>query len=294
MATIKAPIWQDIYYTVSATPTATTFTAFDYAVQLPGGRSIYTGRANLKPNATYVSINISKICRDYIKDTFSQVDFRTLTGQTYLHPQSYVEFNLVNLVNGEVLATYGFVYDWSYEDWDGNDRTVSNPINGHSMAGMYAFHSSFNGVLSGITTQVGNIAGSNACGEIALYYKNRKGGWDSFLIEGTWTKTDSYTKYTYNRSFDNNTLEFENGTYHSQIITSYQLNTGWLNDQESKNLAFNLLSSNEVYLHNLCEDKVYPVVITDNTATYKTYKNNQRRLVNYQINCEESQRKEVL
>jgi len=91
-----------------------------------------------------------------------------------------------------------------------------------------------------------------------------------------------------------NTLEFENGTYHSQIITSYQLNTGWLNDQQSENLAFNLLSSNEVYLHNLCSDKVYPVVITDNTATYKTYKNNSRKFVNYQINCEESQRKEVL
>ena len=288
MATIKAPIWQDIYYT------STAYTVLDYALQIDGQSTIYTGRAYQRPGANGVSINISKICQDYIKDSFREVDFRDYTGSTYEHPYSYVEFNLINVQNGTVLGTYGFVYDWSYEGWDGNNRTVSNPINGRTMTGMYSFNSNFNGTLSGITTQVGTVLTGNSCGEIALYYKNRKGGWDAFLIEGTWTKKDEYTKYTYNRSFNNNTLEFENGTYHSQIVTSYQLNTGWLNDTQSDNLAFNLLSSNEVYLHNLCEDRVYPVVITDNTATYKTYKNNSRKLVNYQINCEESQRKEVL
>lgn len=288
MATIKAPIWKDIYYT------STTYSVLDYAVQIVGANTIYTGRAYLRPGASGISINVSKICQDYIKDSFRDTDFRTLTGQTYLHQDSYMELNLINMSNGTVLATYGFVYDWSYENWDGNNRTVSNPINGHNMTGMYSFNSAFVTSASGITTQIGNVASGNSCGEIALYYKNRKGGWDAFLIEGNWTKKDEYTKYTYNRSFNNNTLEFENGTYHSQIITSYQLVTGWLNDEESENLAFNLLSSNEVYLHNLCEDKVYPVVITDNSATYKTYKNNQRRFVNYTINCEESQRKEVL
>ena len=295
MATIKAPIWQDIYYT------STTYSVLDYAVQIVGANTIYTGRAYQRPGANGISINISKICQDYIKDSFGDTDFRTLTGTTFLHRNSYVEFNLVNAANGTVLGTYGFVYDWSYENWDGSNRTVSSPINGHTMTGMYSFNSSFvssgtptGSTTAGIVTQIGNVATGNSCGEIALYYKNRKGGWDAFLIEGTWTKKDEYTKYTYNRSFNNNTLEFENGTYHSQIITSYALNTGWLNDQESENLAFNLLSSNEVYLHNLCEDKVYPVVITDNTATYKTYRNNSRKLVNYTINCEESQRKEVL
>lgn len=288
MAVIKRPIWQDIYYT------STTFSVLDYAVQIVGANTIYTGRAYQRPGGVGISINISKICQDYIKDSFRGVDFRGLTGQTYLHPNSYVEFNLINAINGSVLATYGFVYDWSYENWDGSDRVVSSPINGHYMAGMYSFTSTFSGVTSGITTQIGTVSNGNSCGEIALYYKNRKGGWDSFLIEGNSTKKDDYAKYTYNQSFNNNTLDFENGTYHSQIITSYQLCTGWLNDQQSENLAFNLLSSNEVYLHNLCIDKVYPVVITDNTAIYKTYKNNQRKLVNYTINCEESQRKEVL
>lgn len=290
MAVIKRPIWQDTYYT------STAYTVLDYALQIDGQSTIYTGRAYQRPGANGVSINISKICQDYIKDSFREVDFRDYTGSTYEHPYSYVEFNLINVQNGTVLGTYGFVYDWSYEGWDGNTRPVSNPINNHRATGMYLFSSQFVPPESAITTSVyqATSAVSNACGEIALYYKNRKGGWDAFLIEGTWTKKDEYTKYTYNRSFNNNTLEFENGTYHSQIVTSYVLNTGWLNDQQSDNLAFNLLSSNEVYLHNLCTDKVYPVVIKDNTATYKTYRNNSRKLVNYQLNVEESQRKEVL
>ena len=289
MATIKAPIWQDIYYT------STTYTMLEYIINRKGGVVIYAGRAYQRPGGTGISINISKICQDYIKDSFSDTDFRNLVGSIYSHPESYVEFELRDM-NGNLLNTYGFVYDWSYENWDGNARTVSNPINNHKMAGMYDFNTVCRTVddTMELATSVYQVAGGNYCGEIALYYKNRKGGWDSFLIEGTVTKKDEYTKYTYNRSFNNNTLEFENGTYHSQIVTSYVLNTGWLNDQESDNLAFNLLSSNEVYLHNLCTDKVYPVVIKDNTATYKTYKNNSRKLVNYQINVEESQRKEVL
>lgn len=292
MPTIKAPIWRDIYYT------STAFSALSYAVQIVGAQTIYTGRAFRKPYASAITINISKICQDYIKDSFRDVDFRNYVGGTYVHPGSYLEFNLLNLANGTVLGTYGFVYDWSYENWNGLARIVSNPINGHTVSGMYDFSTMLRNVVATnsmeLATNINRIAQGNSCGEIALYYKNRKGGWDTFLIEGNWTKKDEYTKYTYNRSFNNNTLEFENGTYHSQIITSYQLVTGWLNDQESENLAFNLLSSNEVYLHNLCEDKVYPVVIKDNSATYKTYKNNSRKLVNYQINVEESQRKEVL
>lgn len=289
MATIKAPIWQDIYYT------STTYTMLEYIINRKDGVVIYAGRAYQRPGGTGISINISKICQDYIKDSFSEVDFRNLVGSTYAHPESYVEFELRDM-NGNLLNTYGFVYDWSYENWNGNARTVSNPINGRTMAGMYDFNTVCRTVddTMELATAVSEVANGNACGEVALYYKNRKGGWDAFLVEGNVTKKDEYTKYTYNRSFNNNTLEFENGTYHSQIVTSYVLNTGWLNDQESDNLAFNLLSSNEVYLHNLCTDQVYPVVIKDNTATYKTYKNNSRKLVNYQINVEESQRKEVL
>lgn len=291
MATNKYPIWKDVYYS------STAFTILDYALQIVDAETIYTGRAYRRPGADIISINISKICQDYIKDSFRDVDFRTLTGQTYVHPNAYVEFNLINVLNGNVLGTYGFVYDWSYEEWDGSARNISSPINNHTVTGMYSFQSFSRTVLNTKTeviTQIGMVNSGNSCGDIALYYKNRKGGWDAFLIEGTVTKKDKYTKYTYNRSYNNNTLEFENGTYHSQIITSYKLCTGWLNDSESENLAFNLLSSNEVYLHNLCTNNVYPVVITDNTATYKTYKNNSRKLVNYQISVEESQRKEVL
>lgn len=288
----RFPIWQDVYYRTTA------YSVLDYSINIYGGRTIYEGRAYRRPGADSLTINVSKICQDYIKDSFNEVDFRNYVGGTYVHPGSYVEFQLNNVETGALLGSYGFVYDWSYEPWDGSVRNVSNAINNHKATGMYDFNTVCRSVVSEnsmeLATSIDTITNGEYCGDIALYYKNRKGGWDEFLIEGTWTKKDEYTKYTYNRSYNNNTLEFENGTYHSQIVTSYQLNTGWLNDLESENLAFNLLSSNEVYLHNLCTDKVYPVVIKDNTAVYKTYKNNSRKLVNYQINVEESQRKEVL
>ena len=290
MATIKAPIWQDIYYTTSGD-------MLEYIINKTDQTVIYAGRAYRRPGAAGISVNVSKICQDYIKDSFQGTDFRNLIDNNYSHPDSYVEFELRERNSGNLLATYGFVYDWSYESWDGGNRYLSNPINMHSKQGMYWFDSRYTTTGASISTLVRAATPSQAytrCGEVALYYKNRKGGWDYFLIEGNVTKKDTYTKYTYNKSFDNNTLEFENGTYHSQIVTSYVLNTGWLTDTQSDNLAFNLLSSNEVYLHNLCTNKVYPVVITDNSATYKTYKNNSRKMVNYQINCEESQRKEVL
>lgn len=289
--TNKYPIWKDVYYS------STAYTILDYAVQIVDGETIYYGRTYQRPGESGVKINVARICQDYIKDSFRDVDFRTLTGQTYVHPGAYMEFNLINIDNGNVLGTYGFVYDWSYEEWNGSARNISSPINNHTVTGMYSFQSFSRTVLNTKTeviTQVGMVNSGNSCGEIALYYKNRKGGWDAFLIEGTVTKKDKYTKYTYNRSYNNNTLEFENGTYHSQIITSYQLNTGWLNDQESENLAFNLLSSNEVYLHCLCTNQVYPAVITDNSVNYKTYRNNSRKLVNYRINCDLSQRYQVL
>lgn len=291
MPVTKNPIWKDVYYS------STAYTILDYAVQIVDGETIYYGRTYQRPGESGVKINVARICQDYIKDSFRDVDFRTLTGQTYVHPNAYVEFNLINVLNGNVLGTYGFVYDWSYEEWNGSARNISSPINNHKVTGMYSFQSFSRTVLNTKTeviTQIGIVNSGNSCGDIALYYKNRKGGWDAFLIEGTVTKKDKYTKYTYNRSFNNNTLEFENGTYHSQIITSYQLNTGWLNDSESENLAFNLLSSNEVYLHCLCTNQVYPAVITDNSVTYKTYSNNSRKLVNYRINCDLSQRYQVL
>lgn len=128
------------------------------------------------------------------------------------------------------------------------------------------------------------------CGDMALYYLNAQGGWDSFLIEGDVIKKDNYTIYEYNKSFNNQTIDFERNRYLNEIETAYELHTGWLSDRESDILAKNLLGSNKVYAHNLKTNKIFPVVITDTSVDYKKHKT-EKKLVSYTINIVESQNK---
>lgn len=157
-------------------------------------------------------------------------------------------------------------------------------------------------VNSGVTTWIKTIGNTkilidgeysyngNYCGDMALYYLNANGGWDSFLIEGAVKQKDKYEIGEYDKSFDNTTLDFERTRYQNVIATSYELHTGWLTDAESARLAKHLLGSNQVYAHNLKTDRIFPVVITDTEAEYKTHRSEQK-LVSYTINITESQSK---
>ena len=126
------------------------------------------------------------------------------------------------------------------------------------------------------------------CGPMALYYLNARGGWDSFLIEGKVKRTDNMSQSDYGRKYDNTTAQFGKTRYMNEITESYELHTGWLTDDQAARLAKHLLPSNRVYAHNLETDRIFPVVITDSNAEYKTFKN-EKRLVSYQINISSSQ-----
>lgn len=129
------------------------------------------------------------------------------------------------------------------------------------------------------------------CGDFAVYYTNKFGGWDSFLFEGLCKRTDNLNEYKYNRAFNNQTIDFENNRYLVEVNPSYELNTGWMSDEEAERFAANLIPSTKMYLHNLKEDKIVPAVIKDTQAEYKTFKNNGRKLVSYKVTVEESQTK---
>lgn len=125
------------------------------------------------------------------------------------------------------------------------------------------------------------------CARYQLHYKNRYGGYDTFVIEGKVVKKDNFKRYDITRAFDNTTHQFGKTTYTNDITTAYELHTGWLNNKQSDRLAFHLLSSDRVYLHDTEQEKIYPCVITDSSVTYKTTKNNG--MVSYVINVELSQ-----
>lgn len=140
------------------------------------------------------------------------------------------------------------------------------------------------------------------CGLGAFIYRNRFGGWDSFLIEGNIIKTDNYTKLNYrtkgeyNQMYDFRSSKYmdEKHTDNVSINTTYEAYTGWLSDEEAERLVFHLLSSPIVYFQDLNkENQVFdtdylsliPVRLTESSAEYKKFRNG-RRLVNYSIKFE--------
>ena len=158
---------------------------------------------------------------------------------------------------------------------------------------------------SGVSTYVGDAADYinskirisgityydvNYCGEGALYYLNSMGGYDAFLIEGACVRTDKFSQKDVYKAYDNAQVnDFGRKRFLTQITPTWKLTTGWLTDDESKRLADNLLPSTQVWFHNLAENTIHPVVITDSQVKHKTYSNEGYQLVSYDINIEYSQ-----
>ena len=129
------------------------------------------------------------------------------------------------------------------------------------------------------------------CGDYAVYYVDKYGGWCSFLFEGKCKRTDSLTDYKYNRSVSNQTLRHENNRYMVEIKPTYQLSTGWLSDEEAERLASDLIPTTKMYLHDLKTNEIKPAFITDTVAEYKTFATNNRKFVQYTVSVQESQTK---
>ena len=138
------------------------------------------------------------------------------------------------------------------------------------------------------------------CGNGAFIYRNRFGGFDSFLIEGNIIKTDNYTKQNYRKKGEYNSAYSVNSLHHFDekytdsvdINTTFEAYTGWLTDDEAERLAFHLLSSPLVYFQNFTGDlydtdqfSLVPIRITASSAEYKKFRNG-KRLVNYLITFE--------
>lgn len=130
----------------------------------------------------------------------------------------------------------------------------------------------------------------NTCKNYCLYYLNARGGWDWFVIDGVSTKEYTYDRKNYQKNYDNTQREFGLTTYRNNIKETWSLNTGYLTDTQSEKMS-NIFGSLSVYLHDLVNDTITPVVITDKKSTEKTFKNQNRRMYNYTINVESSQDK---
>lgn len=285
---VRYPIWQDVYFT-GATDT------LDYYIAMDSGSAtrdiIYQGRAYLQPNQSNVKINISKICQNYLSNNIE--DGNSIPTINNINANSMKRFYIYNASGDTQLSAYTYVYDWSYGDLSA-DGILTKPINGHADSRMVKLGTSVEPSLYYRNHPIPSIYTSGYCGDYAIYYLQRNGGWAAFLIEGNSKKTDRYEKYSYNMAFDNNKAMFEESTYHLQITAEWQLSTGWLTDEQAENLAFNLIPSNRVFLHDLNKDKIIPVIVSNDSIDYKTFKNTGRQLVRYDITLTESQKKQML
>lgn len=238
------------------------------------------------------------IWKNFLSNNLPDNMFLSLNA-SYDNYESVKVFDLFD-GNGSILEQYTVLYDWSYKfEFRGasnqNGLSLSHPVD------RIQYNSN-----DGITTTLMNQGGkwftrtqrtnypTNGCGKVGLYYLNRYGGWDYYLFKGNVTKRDSYYRYDISNEFNNKKLDFEKSIYNNQISTEYNVNSGYLNDTQSDTFAFNLISTNRCYLVDYDDNaKVHPAIINDVTTDYKTRKNAQG-MVNYNINIELSQQKEIL
>ena len=311
-----SPIWKDVYYTYTENSTYEIWQVIDKTEQL-----VFKGKVYLPPQQDRVNVMINKICQNYFSDDV------LLTDGSVGFAHSYKTFRLKDEY-GSTLHTYHFVADWSYKPLTLGIKT--NPIIPNIVDGQMLFFSAFatdsktfkygmryyNGekdynnietVADSFITSI--IAKSRQKGvnvfyiedkqypmlpkcrcQYVLYYKNPYGGFDWLPILGKVSKTDEIQSYTYTNNYDNNTTEFGLRSYLNEIRTKYVLSTGFLSEAQSARM-WEVLESTCVYLHNVVDDKIEPVIIKDTSIPYKK-KERGRKMLTYEINVESSQTRE--
>lgn len=301
------PIWQDRYanFLTEESPVNYSINTKVWEVNKDTGtgsyvnKAIFYGKAWAAPAYTdeNFQVNLNKICEDYLTNEIG--DFDTIKGSEYItHTDAIKTFIIRNEDTNSIIKTVTFIYDWSHDNsktyTEGKVTDMSDPINRKGVDGMYYFKTEFDGTDVKTLVSVIPINGyteTTDCnaGKWALYYLNRYGGWDSYLIDGYVSRKDNFVRKNVIKSFNNNTLEFGNKPYMTQITPNYEIHTGWMNDRESEVLAANVFQSTRLYLHNLEKDEVIPIVITDADVLHKNHKNSGRRLLNYTINAVSAQ-----
>ena len=269
-----------------------TESVFDYRIYNKSNL-IFQGRAYKRPNADTNDIKLNKIFENYLSNSINGLLNSGEAEDTGVNASKVFQIMKLDADGTETLIDeYTILYDWSYDfRYRGTNTDLSRPINGRYVAGMYKMDTTVSGP-SGAVTNTLNGGAYNVladCGDYALYYLNAYGGWDALLIDGTVLKKSTITQYTTDKNINNSRIEFEQTKYINEIQDAYEINTGFLTDEQAANLSKNLIPSKEVYLHIISENRLIPVLITDTSVTYQTYQTNNLQMPQYKINVKESQ-----
>lgn len=139
-----------------------------------------------------------------------------------------------------------------------------------------------------VSVQIGGkvFRRTGRCCRFVLYYVNAHGGWDALPVEGRSIRNDALTRHTLERTYDNNDYAARGGaTIVNEIRPKWEFWTGWLNADQSGRMH-HLLNSPSVYVHDLEEDIVRPLLLTASTTEYK---DTPGRLYAYKIEAQLAQ-----
>lgn len=288
---VKQPIWKDTLHT---------FSTNDCRYQIVvDEETIYEGRAKARPGEDYASIYVNRICRNYLDESLN------LDVALNEHTNAYREFTVYSYNKQTDIwlleETYGFLMSWDNEvNLDLEEFIdLSVPVNGRLASNQICTYTVFDGDgTNAVETNVGKTPywgyESGYCGDYALIYRNRLGGYDSFLFEGKCKPTDTYITGQITKEYNNTTKAFGKTTYQNYIVKTWELNSGFLTNEQSDIFAKHLVSSTECFLQDLNLDIVYPVVITDKSVEYKHFPNEGNEPINYTITVEQSQKTTIL
>lgn len=131
------------------------------------------------------------------------------------------------------------------------------------------------------------------CGQYVLFYRNRFGGYDSFLIESNLIekRTPNKTSWGYSIPYaqgNEGILSGNVNSYKERIDsekTTYSFNSGYLSDEQSDRFYNHLILTEEAYLYDCVEGTYIPVKITNGEVEKEVFRNG-RKLNSYRVEME--------
>lgn len=132
-------------------------------------------------------------------------------------------------------------------------------------------HATYNGkTLTEVQMGTVTYKVTKACPRYCLYYKNPFGGYDHLLLEGAVILKRANSRETFKADYNNGLGMREEWDFMNETTASYEVNTGYLTEDESSRMPY-LLDSPDVYLCDLENATVFiPVVIATDSYSYQS------------------------
>ena len=121
----------------------------------------------------------------------------------------------------------------------------------------------------------------------ALYYHNLIGGYDSVLCNKASTTSIQVKSTTFINDVGFESKDHETNQYRKAITHKYKVILPKMNDEQSAKVK-HIVTSNQMWLHNLETNEIVPVIIDDATTQVKSFVTNGRKFTVYTLNLTES------